>query len=132
MQFIIVLGCLCMLLAGATDRAWGAQALDDAQLDQITAGSVSVEAANGQFNFQFGGEANRLSVQGTGTVAAAENTVPTGPAGYLIVRDNAQSNLRAFVNVNAVNAKVQVLINLTVIINSTVGTIHQINTVPAF
>jgi len=129
MQFSVVLGCLCLLLAGATERAWGAQALTDAEMDQITAGSLSVEAANGQFNFQLGGETNRVSVTGSGTVAATEN-VSAGPAGYVIMRDNAQSNLRAFVNVNAVNAKVSVLINLTVNINSTVGTIHQINTIP--
>lgn len=130
MKFTVILGCLCLLLTGATDRAWGAQALSDEEMDQVTAGSLSVEASDGQFNFQLGGESGRLSVTGSGSVAAVENAVPTGPAGYIIMRDNAQSNLHAFVNVNAVNAKVQVLINLTVIKNSTVGTIHQINIVP--
>ena len=130
MQFIVILGCLCLLLTGATDRAWGAEALSDAEMDQVTAGSLSVEASNGQFNFELGGDSGRLSVKGSGSVTAMQNGVSTGPAGYIIMRDNAQSNLHAFVNVNAVNAKVQVLINLTVIKNSTVGTIHQINTVP--
>ncbi len=131
MRFIVILGCLCLLFTGAPERAWGAQALSDAEMDAITAGSLSVGAANDQFNFQLGGDSGRLSITGSGTVTTADNTVTAGPAGYIIMRDNAQSNLRAFVNVNAVNAKVQVLINLTININSTVGTIHQINTVPS-
>ncbi len=131
MRLIVIFGCFCLLLTGAAERVWGAQALNDAELDAITAGSLSVEASKDQFNFQLGGDSGRLSITGSGTVATADNTVTAGPAGYIIMRDNAQSNLRAFVNVNAVNAKVQVLINLTININSTVGTIHQINTVPS-
>jgi hypothetical protein len=73
-----------------------------------------------------------MSVTGNATVAAQETAIPAGPVSYILLRDNAQSNLRAFVNVNAVNASVQVLINLTVNINSTIGTINQINTIRAF
>jgi len=45
----------------------------------------------------------------------------------LILQDNAQQNLRSLVNIVAVNSKVQVLVNLNININSTVGAVHQAN-----
>lgn len=132
MKTLIVVGCLCVLLAGATDHARGAQVLSDEELDQVTAGALSVGMSDGKLNFLLGGDkGSRLSVEGSGTVAAVNVPSPPGTQGnYITIRDNAQSNLHSFTNVNAVNSKVQVLINLTVNINSTVGAIHQTNTVP--
>lgn len=129
----MLIACVCMLLCGAPRDSWGARDLTDDELDQITAGVLSVGMVDGKLNFQLGGDqGSGVSVTGSGTVAATSGSTPSGPAGYIIMRDNAQSNLHAFVNVNAVNSNVQVLINLTVNINSTVGTINQTNTVPAF
>ena len=121
-----------MLLTGATDHAWGAQVLSDEEMDQVTAGALSVGMSDGKFNFLLGGDkSSRLSVEGSGTVATVTAPLPPGaPSSYIIIRDGAQSNLHSFSNVNAVNSKVQVMINLTVNINSTVGAIHQTNTVP--
>ena len=48
-------------------------------------------------------------------------------AAILILRDNAQGNLRSLINVNAVNSLIQVLVNLNININSTVGSVQQIN-----
>lgn len=132
MKALIIVGCLCALLLGATGLAQGAQVLSDEEMDQVTAGALSVGMSDGKFNFLLGGDKlSRLSVEGSGTVATVNAPLPPGtPASYIIIRDNAQSNLHSFSNVNAVNSKVQVLINLTVNVNSTVGTIHQTNTIP--
>ena len=133
MKSIMFIGCLCVLLTGATDRAFGAQELNDEEMDMVTAGSLTASGSDGQFRFQLGGEkGSRLSIEGNGSVAASANPAPAGPAGYLILRDNAQSGLRSFVNVNAVNSRIQVLINLVVNINSTVNSIHQSNAVNGF
>lgn len=130
MKTPIVVGCLCLLLTGATDHAWSAQVLSDEEMDQVTAGALTVGMSDGKLNFLLGDKGSKLSVEGSGTVTAVNVPPPPGtPGSYIIMRDNAQSNLHAFVNVNAINSKVQVLINLTVNINSTVGAIHQINTV---
>ena len=132
-SIVLIIGCLCVLLTGATDKAFGAQELNDEEMDMVTAGSLSAAGSDGQFSFRFGGEkGSRLSVEGNGSVAASTNPASSGPAGYLILRDNAQSGLRSFVNVNAVNSRIQVLINLIVNINSTVNSIHQSNAAPAF
>lgn len=129
MKTLIVVCFLCMLLMGATDHAQGAQALNDEEMDQITAGALSVGMSDGKFSFLLGDKGSGLSVEGSGTVAAVTAPLtPSTPASFIIIRDGAQSNLHSFSNVNAVNSKVQVMINLTVNVNSTVGAIHQTNT----
>ena len=45
----------------------------------------------------------------------------------LMIRDNAQGSLKSFININAVNAPVQILLNLNVNIESRVGTLKQFN-----
>lgn len=130
MKFFMLTGCLCMLLTGATDKAWGAHELNDDEMEQVSAGTLTAAMSDGQFSFKLGDKSSRLSVEGNGTVAVADNTIPAGPAGYIILRDNAQSGLRSLVNVNAVNSRIQVLINLIVNINSTVNSVHQTNIVP--
>jgi hypothetical protein len=45
----------------------------------------------------------------------------------LVIRDNAQQNLQSLINVTAVNSRIQVLVNLNITINSTVGAVQQIN-----
>lgn len=47
--------------------------------------------------------------------------------GTLTLNGSAQQNLSSLININAVNSKVNVLLNLNVNINSTVGTIIQTN-----
>lgn len=127
MKTVLVIVWLWLLGAGTADKAWGAQALSDEEMDQVRAGTLSVALSGEKLDFLLGGgQGDRLSVEGSGTVAEAANNSTALP-GYIIMRDNAQSNLQALVNVNAVNSKVQVLINLTVNINSTVGAIYQTN-----
>jgi hypothetical protein len=47
--------------------------------------------------------------------------------GTLSLNGNAQQNLSSLVNINAVNSKINVLLNLNVNINSTVSTLTQSN-----
>ena len=129
MKSIMLTGCLCVMLTGVTE-GWCMHELNDEDLEQISAGTLTASVSDGQFSFRLGDKSSRLSVEGSGSVAVADNTTPAGPAGYIILRDNAQSGLRSLVNVNAVNSRIQVLINLIVNINSTVNSVHQTNIVP--
>ena len=103
--------------------------LSEAELDQVTAGETSVEALEDsvRFRFQTTAGSNR-TVEGEGSVAvkAMELPLPT-TVGTLILQDSAQGNLRSLVNINAVNSKIQVLINLNININSVVGELRQMN-----
>lgn len=132
MRSITLICCICVLLTGSMEHAWGAHELNDEEMEQVSAGTLTAAISDGQFSFRLGDKGSRLAVEGSGTVAVTDNTIPAGPAGYVIMRDNAQSGLRSFVNVNAVNSRIQVLINLIVNINSTVNSVHQTNAVPGF
>ncbi|WP_348267764.1 hypothetical protein P8936_00635 [Edaphobacter paludis] len=102
-------------------------AMSDSTLDRVTASGISATATNGVVNFQ--GEtptpnglvssAGSLAVQ---TVANSGTTI-----GSLSINGNAQQNLSSLININAVNSKINVLLNLNININSTVGTITQAN-----
>ena len=124
-----------LLLFTVASPAWAqGRKLNDDELDKVTAGGVSAQVMNGVLNFQFQSRAgSKHTVDGSGTVAAQAQDGPgnTGPAavgaGTLILQDSAQGNLRSFININAVNSRIQVLVNLNININSTVGTVRQIN-----
>ncbi len=128
-QPLLALGGL--ILISIASPAWaGKRALSDAELDQVTAGggSTQANAANGVVNFQFQSDAaSRQNVEAKGTISVKQVTALGPNVGTLLVRDSAQSNLRALVNINAVNSNIQILINLNVTINSKVGTVQQIN-----
>ncbi|MEE8165599.1 MAG: hypothetical protein V3T64_08520, partial [Myxococcota bacterium] len=47
--------------------------------------------------------------------------------GNLILSGQSQSNLRSLININAVNSEIQLLLNLHISIDSTVGTLNQFN-----
>lgn len=117
-----------LLLVAAPPARAAKHKLDDAQLAKITAGGVSVQNNNGVIDFQFEGAAGSThSVSGSGTVAPLGPGAAASDLSQLILNDNAQQNLQSFININAVNSQVQLLINLTVNVNSTVGTLLQNN-----
>lgn len=99
--------------------------LTDEQLDAITAGAddavleeITVHVA------RVTASGKRITVDGTLGV----QQIPNGlDAADLLLRDSAQSNLRALVNMNAVNSVVNVLVNLNINIDSQVGDLRQIN-----
>ena len=108
-----------------------AVALSDEALDKVTAGTVTASTTGGVVNFQ--GQAatpnglvstvGSLAVQNSGVTNNLTNTT----TGTLNISDSAQQNLSSLINLNAVNSKINVLMNLNVNINSTVGTLTQSN-----
>jgi hypothetical protein len=79
MKSIMLIGCLCVLLAGGTNKAFGAQELTDAEMDQVTAGTLSVGVADGKLNFQLAGDnGSTPSVTGSGNVTTVNNPAPAG------------------------------------------------------
>lgn len=117
-----------MLLVDA-GPAQAMRELSDSELDSVTAGiAISSEFSDtGGVRFDFHKDNGLdLSIDGSGSVALSPSQTPTS-VGALVLRDNAQGNLNAFINVNAVNSTVQLLINLNVNIHSNVGAVRQNN-----
>jgi hypothetical protein len=77
------------------------------------------------FNFQ-GPAGSTHTVSGNGTISYNVGSTPTATTNLLLQGD-AQQNLRSLVNIAAVNSKINVLVNLNVNINSTVGAVGQAN-----
>jgi len=115
------------LLLAMSAPARTAEVLDDEQLQQITAGTAGAVTEDGRLRFDL----NKTTGRGTAIGAAGDVSLNTGSAafstGVLQLQDDAQGNLRALVNTNAVNSAVQVLINLNVNINSRVDVLNQVN-----
>jgi DUF1680 family protein len=101
--------------------------LSDDELDQVSAGGISVELVEQVLKFEFQSLAGRThEVSGSGTIETLSPS--TGLAtGTLTIQDAAQSNLRSLININAVNSQVQVLVNLNINIDSVVEGLEQIN-----
>ena len=128
----LVLTLLLGLLGGAGVASAGGRELSDAELDEVVAGVVDTQVEEYLWSFSYAGRA------GANHMARVDGTLSLGgpltnpPTGLLIIDNGAQTNLRSVVNVNAVNSEVNVLLNLNININSTVGELRQINirTVP--
>ena len=100
--------------------------LSDAVLDKVTAGTVSAGVSGGVVKFQGQTPTPNGLVSSSGSLAVQSS--PLGnTTGTLSLNGSAQQNLSSLVNINAVNSKVNVLLNLNVNINSTVGTLTQSN-----
>jgi len=126
---VIILGCVTAILFFLAGRPAAAQGrkLSDADLDKVSAGATAPQNLGGSVQFSFSGQAGSShTVQGTGSISVKEGTLPS-ISSNLSLQDSAQQNLRSLVNIVAVNSKVQVLVNLNININSTVGTLHQAN-----
>jgi hypothetical protein len=105
------------------------QPLSDAAMDQVTAGAMTATLSDGVVKFQGAVPTKNGLVTGAGTLAVltAPLTGTTQNQSTLTLNGGAQQSLSSLVNINAVNSNVNVLLNLTVNINSTVGTITQTN-----
>jgi hypothetical protein len=106
-----------------------AQPMSDAVLDQVTAGSISAGLSDGVVRFQGSTPTPNGLVSADGSLGIL--TAPLGSSsttqGTLNIAGNAQQNLSSLVNINAVNSVVNVLLNLNINMNSTVGTLTQSN-----
>lgn len=118
---------LTMVMLAAMPSVHASELLSDNALNQITAGTASAVYNNGQLSFDL----SKTTSRGTSIGAQGDLNFNPGTANVntnvLKLQDNAQGNLRALVNTNAVNSAVQVLINLNVSINSRIDVLNQIN-----
>jgi hypothetical protein len=107
----------------------GAEPLNDAALDSVTAGAASFSAglSGGVVQFQGAVPTPNGLVTSSGTMAISSGPLSGINVGSLTLNGDAQQNLSSIVNINAVNSKVNVLLNLNVNINSMVGTLTQTN-----
>jgi hypothetical protein len=116
--------CTLILLVSARP-AVAAELLDDEQLDVVTAGAESSaleEIVVHATRLTAGGR--KVTAEGT---IGVQNAADAPSAADLLLRDSAQANLQALINVNAVNSVVNVLLNLNITIDSNVGEIRQLN-----
>lgn len=122
---LVVLGLLVAAQAGVSQSK--KKALSDDMLDRVTAAGVSATVSQGVINFT--GQVPTVNGLVTSTGTLAIQTAPfTGTTlSSLTLNGNAQQNLNSLININAVNSKINVLLNLNININSTVGTILQSN-----
>lgn len=114
---------LAPLLPGV---AWGFEELSDQRLNAVTAGSsdAAQESMAALSRIPFNYSSSKGRVEGEVIVLPMASYYNQGS---MQLTDNAQSNLRSLINVNAVNSPVQILLNLTVNVNSTIGQINQLN-----
>jgi len=126
-----ILACLALLFVPVVAAQSKIKPLDDAALETVTAGGISASLIDGVLHFEGQAQTPTGAVAAFGTLTvlkdATQGSNPTQGSVSLLLSDNAQQNLKALVNINAVNSKVTVLLNLTVLNNSTVGVLNQSN-----
>lgn len=107
-------------------EVWSYEELNDQELHVITAGNANYDhesrEALTRIPFKYSGR--KGSVDGE-IIVVPMNTYTQ--AASLQLMDNAQSNLRSLININAVNSPIQVLLNLNININSNIGNLNQLN-----
>jgi|HubBroStandDraft_6_1064221.scaffolds.fasta_scaffold37676_2 hypothetical protein len=125
---LLVLGLLLATQAGVSQSR--KKALDDATLDRVTAAGVSARVLpGGVINFSGAVPTANGLVSGVGSlvIQPASSSTNTTTTGTVSLGGSAQQNLSSLININAANSTINVLLNLNVNINSTVGTILQSN-----
>lgn len=106
------------------------KALDDKTLDRVTAAGVSASVSpSGVVNFSGQVPTANGLVSGVGSlvIQAPNSSTTNTTTGTINLGGSAQQNLSSLININAVNSTINVLLNLNININSTVGTILQNN-----
>ena len=124
----ITLACAALGVAcGAAADEGGPRLLSDAELDAVAAGTVAVNESEETLVFSAVKEtAAGRTVRAEGELKIIE--MPRGlTVGTLTLTDGAQQNLQSLININAVNSAINVLLNLNVTIDSSVGAINQLN-----
>jgi hypothetical protein len=125
-----VIVALALLLASS---AWAeGRNLTDTELDSITAAGYTIGDQSGTlddalFDFDFD-HTGHNHVWGEGSLDINVRRLDSLSLNSLVLDRGAQQNLSALVNINAVNAVVNVLMNLVINVDSTVwGGISQMN-----
>lgn len=122
---LVVLGLLLVTQAGVSQSK--KKALSDDMLDRVTAAGVTATVSQGVINFSGQVPTANGLVTSTGSLAIQTSPFTGTTLSSLTLNGNAQQNLSSLININAVNSKINVLLNLNININSTVGTILQSN-----
>ena len=119
---------LAAMFGAAGYAAADGRELSDAELDKVVAGTVASDVHEELLNFSYVGAAgSRHTAEVDGTLSVSGGPLSDIPTGLLVIDNGAQNNLRALINLNAVNSEVTVLLNLNISINSVVGEVRQIN-----
>ncbi|WP_035349507.1 hypothetical protein [Edaphobacter aggregans] len=138
-RILVIAGVMLLSSAGLAQTATptrvpvGAQTrakpmpMSDAALDKVTAGTVSAGVSDGVVKFQGQTPTPNGLVSSSGSLALQGSSITNTTTGTLSISGNAQQNLSSLVNINAVNSKINVLMNFNININSTVGTLTQSN-----
>ena len=122
---------LTAMLGAANIAAADGRELSDEELDEVVAGTVPTEIQEELLSFNYIGDAgSRHTAEVDGTLSVMGQSLSGTPTGLLSIDNGAQNNLRALINLNAVNSEVTVLLNLNISIDSVVGEIRQINIGP--
>jgi hypothetical protein len=110
--------------------AWGFEVLSDQELSAVTAGNASTgyESMDALTSIPFHYSGKNGSVDGEVIVVPMTTY---NQAAYLQLTDNAQSNLSSLININAVNSPIQILLNLNINVNSSIGSLNQVNSLLA-
>jgi hypothetical protein len=127
-RILVIAGMMLLSSVGMAQSVSHARAkpLSDAALDRVTAGTVTAGVSDGVVKFQGQTPTPNGLVSSSGSLAM--QAVPlSSTTGTLSINGNAQQNLSSLVNINAVNSKINVLLNINININSTVGTLTQAN-----
>ena len=113
---------LALLLVLPVSSAAALEELADEQLEAISARGFDFRL-NGS-SFAFARSQGGVSGAGSVDMASAGGSLHLSS---VALSANAQQNLRALINTIAVNSQVQIMLNLTVNVNSSTGPIRQIN-----
>ncbi len=106
--------------AGADERF----ELNESELEHVTAGTQDTADKLLTIDFARATRSGK-SVTGEGSLEVLSSRVPT--ADMLLLGEGAQGNLNSLVNINALHSEISVLLNLNISIDSTVGTLNQLN-----
>jgi hypothetical protein len=123
-RFIVIAGlALATQVCAAQSKM---KPMTDGAMEHVTAAGMTASVNKGVVTFQGQVPTAKGLVTSAGSLAIQSGST-NNTTGTLTLNGNAQQNLNSLVNINAVNSKINVLLNLNVNINSTVGTLTQTN-----
>lgn len=124
---LVIAGLMLFTQMGISQAGKKPVPMNDTTLDKVTAAGISASASDGVVKFEGQVPTANGLVSSAGTLAVQSGPISGTSIGSLTLNGNAQQNLSSLININAVNSKINVLLNLNVNINSTVGSILQAN-----
>ena len=124
---LVIASLVLLTQVGISQTSRKPKPMSDSTLDNVTAAGITASASNGVVKFQGEVPTPNGLVSSAGSLSVESGPLTGTSVGSLTLNGNAQQNLSSLININAVNSKINVLLNLNVNINSTVGSILQSN-----